>query len=288
MRIEHSKLSQENKKEIAVNEFRAGVQQSLNSIYALEGNRFVADTQTEKEALHHLAGYLNGQLGNFKGEDYDKVKEVIGEIYQLADSIEVSRPNYGEPHTTAPAEKEDYAEVNQIDVPEQEEQVEEVTTKDEFTAQEIHDARKDGKEVAQDVLGFSTKSDRKVIELIIEKNVNSENVLEFLRGFNKEVQGQQKVNHSAISTISLSLQNVFQNSKGGFFKNLNEELFFDEKDPLMRKVATDLKDYINERYGNTNPYAKEIEVLLLDEEWTGEHIKTLDDITARLLKEQVN
>lgn len=285
MRIDHSKLSKENKKEITVNEFRAGVQQSLNSIYALEGNRYVADTQTEKEALHHLAGYLNGQLGNFKGEDYDKVKEVIGEIYQLADLIEVSRPNYSEPHTTAPAEKEDYAEVNQIDVPEQEEQVEEVTTKDEFTAQEIHDARKDGKEVANNVFGFSTASHKKVVKFIIEKNVNSENVLEFLRGFNKEL---LTTRYSAATTMLLPLIDKLNIINDGFFKNLNEEWFFDEKDPLMRKVATDLKDYINERYGNTNPYAKEIEVLLLDEEWTGEHIKTLDDITARLLKEQVN
>ena len=149
-----------------------------------------------------------------------------------------------------------------------------------LTAKEMDKARKDGKDVAGLLFDYTDPSEQRLIKDIINKEMNSDTVVEFLRGYKN---AQEKENAFEVKPFSLGLIGLtthFADQKDDFFLQMHTEYGFDESENLIKKAGTDLKGYIQNKYGVDSQTAKEIEIILMNK-ITEESVKKLDNIATR-------
>lgn len=127
-----------------------------------------------------------------------------------------------------------------------------------LTPQERSEARHYGSNVADYLVGYTDDSEQGLTKEIITQHVNSKNVLEFLAGY--------------------------ENNRGlgnHFFKQLGSEYGFEEKQNLMKNVATKLSQYLK---ANGQPgLAREIDIALADNGFSKSDIERLDEIVQTVL-----
>ena len=196
------------------------------------------------------------------------------EIYHDDGSVEIIDKSEGrpEPKETRKNLVEDKTDVKT--------EVKEKNDNSEFTPKEIKEARDAGKSLVDRLQGHTNKDEQLIVQKTIEHEVNSENVLEFLRGYNKKAK--------EISMMDVALGFGLIKMQNGFFVQMVTEWSFPEKQELVRKVATDLKEYVQSRYGENSPLAKEIAVVLEEPKFNKENAKILDGFVKRLMAEQMN
>ena len=124
-----------------------------------------------------------------------------------------------------------------------------------LTPEETAKSISNGKDVAKFLIGATDDTEERLVTDIINKEVNSDNVIKFLSGYEK-------------------------NSSGGnhFFEQLRSEWDFDRKQELLHKVATDLKDYISNKYGVDSSNAVKIAGILTEQVINKSDADKLDNI----------
>lgn len=128
-----------------------------------------------------------------------------------------------------------------------------------LTAKESSEARHYGDNVSDYLVGYTDDSEKGLTKEVITKNVNHRNVLEFLAGY--------------------------EQNKGGmgdhFFTQLNSEYGFEEKQNLMKDVASKLSKFL--KNNNQPKLAREIDVALQDHGLSAKEVKKLDEIVQTML-----
>ena len=107
-----------------------------------------------------------------------------------------------------------------------------------------------GKKVAELLRKFTTEKDQKEITKIINNEVNSENVMEFIKGYNEYYEGAPKT---------------------PFITSLLNEFFFENKQELALKFTQYLREYF-ENNGNQDAVEKLDVVLNKDYVYTNDYI----------------
>ncbi len=134
-----------------------------------------------------------------------------------------------------------------------------VTKNPALTAKERNDARNYGDNVSDYLVGYTTDAEQGLTKEIITRHVNKRNVGDFLAGYEKH-------------------KGIFGNR---FFEQLRSEDGFKEKQNLMRNVATKLSAYLK---ANGQPHlAREVDVVLQNQQFTKEHAATLDKVVKTIL-----
>lgn len=158
-----------------------------------------------------------------------------------------------------------------------------------MSAEEIKEARDIGGEVAKRLIGLTGKNSEEIVKLNLEK-ITPENVLEFLRGY-EEACGVQMNNTDLLSygifSMFMAMPSSLQERGDAFFKQMRTK-WNPEKQDLMRNIATALKDFVADRYGQDSPLVKEFEVILLEDKFTRKETAKLDSFVTKLLTENLN
>ncbi len=157
-----------------------------------------------------------------------------------------------------------------------------------LTPEKIKESREIGANVAKRLLGITTQAEEEVIKLNMEK-ITADNVLEFLRGY-EEARGREIDSSGDRKSGFLigMLNDTFKKARGdAFFEQLLTE-WNPEKQDLMRNTTEALKDFTASRYGKDSPIVKELEVILLEEEFGTKEAKKLDKLVTQLLTENMN
>lgn len=128
------------------------------------------------------------------------------------------------------------------------------------------DAYNAGKLVADKLIGYTTDDDQSIVRTIIEQNVNSQNVVSFLKGYQE---------NNGIPFMGL-IHLLFGGVKCPFFNQLNTEYGFEEKTDLMRKVAGDLEAYL--RNNGLTSEADDLKEILNHRRFSSDDIEDLDRI----------
>jgi hypothetical protein len=155
--------------------------------------------------------------------------------------------------------------------------------KEKLPPSEIKNARLHGKKAFSALEGYTSNTEQKMLNDILNEDVNSENVLEFLRGY------QSKTPPVAKQILPIQIPSPAEMyGPNSFFEQLRTEWDYPEKQELMNKVVSDLHAFVEERLGEDNPIAKELAVIQLSAEFGEQETKQLDEIVAMLLKQFMN
>lgn len=129
-------------------------------------------------------------------------------------------------------------------------------------------AYEDGKKVVGDLKGYTTKAEQEHASMIIRNNVNSENVLAFLNGYND--------NHDSVGyPAGAGIGDLF-------FEQLRTENNFKDKYKLMANIAKKLQK--NLEISGCKAEANKIAEILSRNEFTKSDAKTLDKIVTDAAK----
>ena len=139
------------------------------------------------------------------------------------------------------------------------------TKPDKIPVEEAREARKDGEAAGEALLGQTSNTEQRIVQDIVNEEVNSGNVMEFFKGYEKEL----KEHNLWVGGLA----------KGDhFFEQMRTENNFPEQQDLMRKVAEDLQGYLANKYGVDSDVAREVSIVLLEGVLGKEQAKTLDKI----------
>ncbi len=134
-----------------------------------------------------------------------------------------------------------------------------------ISVEEAREARKDGEAAGEALLGQTSNTEQRIVQDIINEEVNSGNVMEFFKGYEKEL----KEHNLWVGGLA----------KGDhFFEQIRTENNFPEQQDLMRKVAEDLQGYLANKYGVDSDVAREVSIVLLEGVLGKEQAKALDKI----------
>lgn len=127
-----------------------------------------------------------------------------------------------------------------------------------LSPKEAREARANGAEAADALIGYTSKADQAYIRNIIRTEVNERTVLEFLKGYT-------------------------DNSSGGnyFFEQMESEYGFDQAQNLMHDVGAHLQKYLENKYGIDNEQAKEIATILAESVINRDKAEELDEIVNK-------
>lgn len=127
--------------------------------------------------------------------------------------------------------------------------------------EEARKAENNGAKVANDLIGYTNTEEQKRVANIIKNEVNSENVIAFLRGYE-------------------------ENSAGGnhFFEQMESEYGFNNAQTLMLDLAGKLEKYIQNKYGVDSTEAKQISNILAASLLEEKHAEQLDKIVQKELE----
>lgn len=154
-----------------------------------------------------------------------------------------------------------------------------------LSPREIKDARDSGKAVAEMLFGYTSNYDQKHIQDIIEKRVNPDNVIEFIRGFEEQLKDKKDPNLLGLALGGLVGAGAIAANQTAdhFFEQMVTEWDFPEKQEMMRKVAKDLQAHMEAKYGMymTQEEATEIPVILLERTLGEREAQKLDRIAIR-------
>ena len=204
----------------------------------------------DKDGVDNKGAFQQGGVGNVNVGPGGTV------IINGGAPVGFNPPNNGHGEPIPPSDKSDGAEN---------------TKSNGLSPEEIKEARDDGKVVGDALLGHTSNTEQRAVQDIVDEEVNSGNVLEFLRGYEKELK-QYNLWVGAVAT------------KGDhFFEQMRTENNFPEQQDLMRKVAEDLQGYLANKYGVDSDIAKEVAVILLENTLGKEQAKSLDKIYQKEL-----
>ena len=204
----------------------------------------------DKDGVDNKGAFQQGGVGNVNVGPGGTV------IINGGAPVGFNPPNNGHGEPIPPSDKSDGAEN---------------TKSNGLSPEEIKEARDDGKVVGDALLGHTSNTEQRAVQDIVDEEVNSGNVLEFLRGYEKELK-QYNLWVGAVAT------------KGDhFFEQMRTENNFPEQQDLMRKVAEDLQGYLANKYGVDSDIAKEVAVILLENTLGKEQTKSLDKIYQKEL-----
>lgn len=149
-----------------------------------------------------------------------------------------------------------------------------------LTPSEIKAARDCGEAVAESLLGHTSNTEQRIVQDIVEKEVNSENITEFIKGYEKGRKddfGIDILPSIAGATGAADLARP----RDHVFEQLRTEWDFPEKETLLRKLAKDLKGYLENKYGVNSDIAKEVAVILLEKTLDEDQTRALDKIALK-------
>ena len=144
------------------------------------------------------------------------------------------------------------------------EPVEAKSKKGGLTLEQVKEARDDGKVVAEFLGGHTNRLEQEKVKEIILEKVNSENIIEFLRGY---------MQNKSFTTDRL-------------FEQLESEWGFEEAQNLMKKLAGDLQAYCEKH--NHKYSANEIKLILMENGFSKEDAERLDDLSGHEEKRATN
>lgn len=130
-----------------------------------------------------------------------------------------------------------------------------------LTLEQKKEARDDGKVVAEFLGGHTNRLEQEKVKEIILDKVNSENIIEFLRGY---------MQNKSFTTDRL-------------FEQLESEWGFEEAQNLMKKLAGDLQAYCEKH--NHKYSANEIKLILMEKGFSKEDAERLDDLSGHEVKQ---
>ena len=143
----------------------------------------------------------------------------------------------------------------------------------ELSPEDVKKSRENGYKVADKLFGYTSNSEQADIQQILNEEMNSQNVIEILKGYEKRF---QEFKNPILITPVGPHPNAAELQKDHFFEQMRTETDFPEKQKLMRKVAEDLQAYFQNKYGVDSAVAKEISVILLEEKLGKEQAELLD------------
>lgn len=146
-----------------------------------------------------------------------------------------------------------------------------------ISVEEVKEARDNGETVADALLGHTSNTEQRTVQDIVNEEVNSGNVLEFLRGYENGLAEDRK---KAITNPA------HLRPADHFFEQMRTENNFPEKQDLMRKVAEDLQGYLANKYGVDSDVAREVAIILLEQTFEKEQADALDKIYQKELEPQ--
>ena len=128
----------------------------------------------------------------------------------------------------------------------------------EINVQKQNAALQAGKKVADNIIGYTTDKEQKQI-IDFTKSIDAENVKSFLCGYKQQ---QGTFSNRFIQGIGLTkpIATLNFNNPVEFFRQLDDEYDFPEKDTISRDVATKLAEYL-ENNGRQDE-AKQLRTLL--------------------------
>lgn len=128
----------------------------------------------------------------------------------------------------------------------------------ELTPAEMNRARGLGDDVSDYLVGYTMDSEQGHVKRIITQDINSRNVADFLSGYEE---------HKGMGDH--------------FFEQMRTEYGFKDNQNLMRNVAKKLSANLK-AHGQTG-WAREVDVVLQNQQFTAEHTKVLDEIVRLYL-----
>lgn len=156
-------------------------------------------------------------------------------------------------------------------------------TKKSLTPEEISAARHNGEGVADRLFGYTSNTEQRTVQDIIENEINSGNVIEFLRGYEEKLKEEKELNLVDLMPAGIVSAYTTKN-KDSFFEQMRTEWDFPEKQDLMHKVAQDLQKYLADKYGTDSKVAKEVAVILLEQVFDQKETEKLDKISKLELR----
>jgi hypothetical protein len=145
-----------------------------------------------------------------------------------------------------------------------------------LSPEEIKLARDRGAEVADLLLGYTTGTEQYRAEKVLDK-VDSENVIEFLRGFEEKLAEEKD-----FTKISFK---VGRDTYDHFFEQMLTEYNFPEKQQLIHDIANKLEEHFKMKYGADADIAKEVKVVSLNKTLDKENAKKLDELALKEIKD---
>lgn len=136
-----------------------------------------------------------------------------------------------------------------------------------LTKDEIEQAKTNGKNVADFLVGYTMDAEARLVCDIVHEQVNSDNVMEFIKGYT-------------------------ENKGWGdlFFQQLESEYGFEEAQNIMKDIATKMKTYFEQH--NEPEIAKEIEIILSYAQINGkineEQAEKLDKLSEMFSKNRIS
>lgn len=160
-----------------------------------------------------------------------------------------------------------------------------VENKKGLTPVEISAARKNGEDVADRLFGYTSNTEQRTVQDIVENEINSGNVIEFIRGYEEKLKDETELNlKDFIVNGVIPGYSITKVNKDSFFEQMRTELDFPEKQELMHKVAQDLQNYLADKYGADSRIAKEVAVVLLERVFDQKEAEKLDKISKLELR----
>ena len=127
-----------------------------------------------------------------------------------------------------------------------------------ITYEEANNARILGDNVSDYLVGYTSDAEQGHVRRIIQEDVTVENVADFLAGYER---------HRGLGNH--------------FFKQLGSEYGFKDKQNLMRNVAEKLGEHL--QFNGQIGWAREVGVILENQQFNSEHISILDTIVGEYL-----
>ena len=154
---------------------------------------------------------------------------------------------------------------------------------DKPTVEEAKKARDNGEKVADALLGHTSNTEQMTVQNIVNEEVNSGNVIDFLRGYEKGLQNDKgmRVGPAAAGVVPGIID--LARPRDHFFEQMRTENNFPEQQELMRKVAGNLQGYLANKYGVDSDVAREVAIILCHEVLDKEQAKALDEIYQKEL-----
>lgn len=154
---------------------------------------------------------------------------------------------------------------------------------DKPTVEEAKKARDNGEKVADALLGHTSNTEQMTVQNIVNEEVNSGNVIDFLRGYENGLQNDKgmRVGPAAGGVVPGIID--LARPRDHFFEQVRTENNFPEQQDLMRKVAGNLQGYLANKYGVDSDVAREVAIILCHEVLDKEQAKALDEIYQKEL-----
>ncbi len=172
-----------------------------------------------------------------------------------------------------------------------------------MSAKELKQVQNSADTIAKNLHGYTTNQEQYEITNFITNEVNSKNILEFLVQYEKSIPntfGEKILNIATKTAIgaavgasggplgaaaigTLTFAEAVMRMPDSFFEQLVSESNFPEKQDLLRKLTSDLKDYTIEKFGKDDTRVLKLELILRNSEIKEKQAEEIDEIVKELI-----